>query len=380
MVVAAAMDQVLKNDAIARRLARQYELTIKRIMRELAAGVSKAQAFRAEALIARMKVLLKQLDPRQAGLVQDWIQKELPKAYVHGDAETTRQLQAALDEAPIAAQRRFPTIDTRFTAINETALRGVIAAMESTMGAAKTQMEQVLGRVIRQTQTSLKRAAEIRDVTVSGFLRGVTPQAIADDIAGVLLGKALPAEVRARLEATGFNASMFQEFQAVAQSKLIQVGKRRYDVATYSRLVARTQLREVQQIAAITRGRQNGINHVQVLRHEQDHVDVCTAFMGRVFYTGEGEDPAGFPSYFSLPNRGIPFHPYCECNTKPYVLLLESPANIAGDRNDANLLPAEFFGSTSQQVTELVQGMSPDELRRIGLPASPAARGKKEAG
>lgn len=309
MAINAALEALLNSPATSRALARHYDSVIRRIVGELVAGVSKAQAFRAEALLKRLRALLKELDPQADAFVRKWIRTQLPKVYVLGDDQATAALKAQLRQIGRSGVKGLEPGDASFAALNATSLRGIVAAMEGTLGRAKDSIESALGTVVRQTQVSLAKSAALRDASVSGFIRGATQQQVADDIASILLGKRISPEVRARLEATGFNAKLFADFEAVARGTLIKVGKVRMSVRHYANLVANVQMREAHKIATLVRCQANRIPHVQISRHQQDHPDECTPYAGRVFYIGEGQDPAGFPDLRSIPS--LPFHPFC---------------------------------------------------------------------
>lgn len=364
MATPLSLEALLHSRKASRALAAQYDRTIRRIVRELAAGVSAGGAARGQALIQRMRQLLKQVDPKADNEVRKWILRETKKTFVIADQEATRELQAALRGAGKVTTRKLRPVEVEFTAINGAALQGVVTAMESTLGAARDQMEAALGKVIRQTQTSIARAAQLREATVSGFLRGATSQQIADDIASVLLGKGIPADVRARLQATGFDAKMFSDFEAVARGKLITVGKRTFSVRSYADLVANTQLREVQAVATLTRLRQNRVMHVQISKHVQAVPDECTPFAGRVFYIGDGVDGNGFPPLRSIPNGGPPFHPYCRHVPRPFVIAVKGEREVDEARAAAREI-GDFLGEDARSIRERIRGLPPAPFRRI---------------
>lgn len=358
------LEKLLSSASTTRALVAYYDRVIRRLVTELAAGVSQAQAFRTEALLARLRKILDDIDPKKSKVVSDWIKTNVRKAFVVGDSEATRSLQAALRESPLSVGRKFLPVDAQFTVINEIAINGLVAAMNATMGKARDLIEAKLGTVIRQTQTSLASAARIREATTEGFIRGATRQEIADDIASILLGKRIAPEVRDRLRTHGFNASMFNDFEAVARGQMIKIGKRNFTVRHYSNLVANTQLREAHKVATITRLRQNGVRHVLISKHVQHVPDVCTPFAGRVFYTGEGADPAGFPPLRSTPNGGPPWHPFCRHSLRPYVIALRTDRELETARQaSANIL--DFLGNDSSVVTQQVKELSPAAFKRI---------------
>lgn len=365
MAINAALEALLKSPATSRALSRHYESVIRRIVGELVAGVSNAQAFRAEALLKRLRVLLNELDPKADSAVRRWIKAQLPKVYVLGDDQATASLKAQLRQVGRSGVKGLEPGDASFAALNATSLRGIVAAMEATLGKAKASIEEALGTVVRQTQVSIARSAAIRDASVSGFIRGATSQQVADDIASILLGKRISPEVRARLEATGFNARLFKDFEAVARGTLIKVGKRTFSVRAYSDLVAQAQMREVHKVATISRLQSNRVNHVQISRHSQDEPDECTPFAGRVFYIGAGDDPLGFPALRSILNGGPPFHPFCRHVLRPYVVAVKAQQDVQDALAEARGLPPELQGQDAGGIRRTVAGLSAAQLKKV---------------
>lgn len=372
MALDRALDELLNSARSTRALVQLYDRTIRRLVAELAAGVTQAQAFRSEALLARLRKILDSIDPKKSKELSAWIKTYVRKAYVIGDEAATKSIQDALRSAPGSIARSV-RIDAQFTVVNEIAIQGLAASMTATLGKARASIEETLGTVLRQTQTSLARADAIRSATAEGFLRGATRQQVADDIASILLGKVVPPAVKDRLRATGFDASMFNTFEGVARGRMIKAGKRTFTVRQYSDLVANTQLREAHKVATLTRLRQNRITHVKVSKHLQRVPDVCTPFAGRVFYVGEGSDPAGFPSLRSTPNGGPPWHPFCRHSIAAYVMALKTPTEV----EQARVAGQEIFpllGKDSSAITREVKSLPAAAFKRI------AAQGETRTG
>jgi len=288
-----------------------YERAARRIVAELAAGVSRPGAARARELLARIDEILGDLDPRKQSSVRKWIVENARKAYVLGDQAATKQIRDVLARLPDKGRAEFGEVDTSWTVINNNAMRGIAAAMSATLGQAKAQMSSFLTTTIRQTQVAGNLSEAILQTTTGGLLRGVAGQSIKDDIASILLeGKVDPA-VRQRLSEVGYRGDMFDKFERIARGELITVGGKTFNVRTYADLVARTQMKELHKTATLVRGQRNGFNHVRMSWHPMEEPDECTPFAGKIFYFGPlPQDPLGFPRFNMLPSNGD-FHPNC---------------------------------------------------------------------
>ncbi|MCJ2530697.1 MAG: hypothetical protein LN413_00045 [Candidatus Thermoplasmatota archaeon] len=352
---------LLNNRRTVAALERQYELAFKRVLRQLRAGMAMPGSARVQALVAEISRILLRLQPKSKSPVRTWVRSQLARAYVLGGSAATRQLRADL----LNAQAGHLNISRTWTAINQNSLGSVVAATEAMLQGAVEDMKRILGTAIRRTQVTLLQAVQIRDATVSGIIRGATGRQVSDDIASILLkGKVSPA-VKRRLAGIGFRADMFQEFERIARGQIITVGKVRMNVRHYSNLVARTQMREAHKVATITRLQQNDIDHVQVSDHVQDEADECTPFAGNVYFIGDGDDPAGFPSLRDSVNGGPPFHPACEHVLEPYVIAFKTEQAVERDLTDAKALPRRFFGKGANEVRKLVKGTPAGELKKI---------------
>ena len=200
--------------------------------------------------------------------------------------------------------------------------------------------------------------------SISTMLTGRDPQ-----VTGIHANLArLPLDVptlSTRLSEIGFRADMFQEFEAVARGQIVQVGKIRMNVRDYSRLVARTQMREAHTIGTIARLQQNSVDHVQISQHAQDEPDECTPWAGNVYYIGDGEDPAGFPRLDTVVGGGPPFHPNCEHVLIPYVIDFKTADAVEKDKDATKALPRRFFGKGANDVRKLVGELPRKELLKI---------------
>lgn len=338
---------------------------MKQITAELARGISRPGAGRARDLLVEIDRLIASMDPRRQGFVRNWIRTNIPRAFVLGDRGASRALQGDLNR--IASGQGFGNVNRTFTGLNQTQLRAVTAAFESTMGRAAADIRATIGTVVRQTQVTLQQSARIREATVGGIIRGKTGAEVSNDIAEALLGPKITPEIRRRLKEHGFRGDQFDAFERIARQEYIKVGKRTMSVRNYANLVARTQMREAHKVGTIARLQQNGVDHVRISRHPQAEIDECTPYAGKIFYVGsEAKDPLGFPKLSETPNGGPPFHPNCKHVLEPYVVAFKSPKAVAEDRESSRLLNGSgLLGKTGSEVRKALDGFSDKDLREI---------------
>lgn len=340
-----------------------YERQIQRILATLANGISQPGAARAVTLISRIRELISDLNPAADTAVRAWIKENVAKAFVLGDDDATNALRKELDEASSDERDAFGSVSDSFTAVNQTAMRAITSLMEETLKGAAADMLNVLIGAIRRTQLALHMDAGVRGAVTGGIIRGATYSQLSDDIANVILQGSGDAASLARLSAAGFQPDLLKLYQQLAQGQFIRIGNRTYSVRAYANLVARTMLAEATNTATIVRSQQNGIDHVQVSWHVQKEPDICTLFAGRVFFIGAGDDPLGFPNYNEIPK--LPLHPNCRHRLMPYVAALKSLADIEGARNDANLIPDDFFSQEAREIEKKLEELTPAQWKAI---------------
>ena len=356
----------LNDDRILAALDLQLRLVLARVRAELAAGVTRTSAARVRELMARIKAILLRINPAKASWIRNWIIQTASKSFVLGDRSATKELRDELRTLAIAEQISFGGLRTSFTALNQTSLQGVIAAMTTKFQGIHDQILARVGSVVRETQVTLLQSQKIREATTSGYLRGFTGQQVKDDIASILLRKKISPAVRTRLEAVGFSARLFESFEQVAREELITVGSKTMSVRNYANLVGRTQSREIHKVATVIRLQQNEVDHVRISQHVQADVDECTPYAGKVFYIGGlPEDPAGFPPLREIVNGGPPFHPNCKHVLQPFVVGFKTKKAIDKAKASANALPDRFFGKTAKEIRKLVAEMKPEDLKAI---------------
>lgn len=343
-----------------------YDVAIRRILDQLAAGISRPGAARAAALLRDLNDQIDKLDPKKVSFVRNWIRREIPRAFVLGDRTATQDLRKQLEDVASGKREEFGDINRTFNGTNQVAMKAIMFAMEDRLGNVAAEMRARLGLIVRRTQQTLVTEQSLRDTTVSGILRGAAGRSVADDIAALLLKNKISPDLKKRLNDVGFRADMFDEFERVARGELITVGNRRMSVRAYADLVARTQAREAVTVGTVVRLQQNGVDHVQVSKHVQKETDVCTPFAGRVFYIGAlPEDPLGFPSMRET--LSPPYHPNCRHTLQPFVTAFKSEDAIAKQLETSNALPRKFFGKTPSQIAGMLNEMSSKEVAAINL-------------
>src|SRR6185295_11566857 len=80
-------------------LERLYEDVIRRILAELASGVSRPGAARIAATIVEIRRMAREINPALDSKLRDWIRRELPQAFVLGDRNAMADIKRALEEA-----------------------------------------------------------------------------------------------------------------------------------------------------------------------------------------------------------------------------------------------------------------------------------------
>lgn len=360
-------------------LERLYEDVIRRVLAELAAGVSRPGAARIAATMIRIRQLAREINPAVDSRLRDWIKRELPQAFILGDKNAVDDVRRALEEA---AQVNLPgggPLITGFSPIHQTQLSAILAAMRNTYTGVYRQILQTSEYVLRRTQLALQTDQAVRDHIVSGIVRGAAGRQISNDIARAILRGQVPADAQARLTQVGL-AGDIELYKQLADGKLVQVGGRRFNVRTYSNLVARTMQREAATLGTIARLQENGINHIQVSDTLPTDPDVCSLVAGNIYYIGAGEDPLGFPSYRSMPGGGIPLHPNCRHVVRAWVAAYKTEPDRAGSL--ANVQASQDFwgmeaAAASKRVGELVKAGGIAALQKLnprlyGQPEAPA--------
>jgi len=342
---------LLASDRNLAELDRLYAGIIDRILRELAAGVTRAGAGRARDTLIRIRQLAAEINPRVDSQLRDWIRRELPKAFILADKDTANEVRRQLADAAAERVQGIRVGDT-FTGASNAQLNILIATMISRMEDVHRQVLQTAGLFVRNTQLRAQTNAEIREHIVSGIVRGATGREISNDIAKAILTGKISPEAAERLRAAG-HAGDLELYKQLAEGQFITVGKRRFEVRAYANLVAKTMQRDAAAVATIARLQQSGINHIQVSPTMPTEPDVCSLVAGNVYYIGAGEDPLGFPAYTSMPGGKLGLHPNCRHVPLPYVAALKSESST--DELRDNVFASEsFFGATSAEASKRI--------------------------
>jgi hypothetical protein len=342
---------LLASDRNVAALERLYARIIDSILKELAAGVSRAGAGRARETLIRIRELAAQINPRRDSQLRDWIRRELPKAFILGDRDTAQEVRRQLADAA-AARIADVQVSGTFSAVSNSQLNILIATMISRMEDVHRQVLQTSGFVIRTTQLRAQTDAEIREHIVDGIIRGKAGREVSNDIAKAILTGKIPPAAAERLRAAGHAADL-ELYKQLAQGQFITVGKKRMDVRAYANLVAKTMTRDAATVATIARLQQSGVNHIQVSPTMPTEPDVCSLVAGNVYYIGAGEDDLGFPAYASMPGGKLSLHPHCRHVALPYVAALKSQPFT--DELRDNVFAAEsFFGSSSAEASKRI--------------------------
>ncbi len=351
------LQALLNDDQTVAALVRLYDRTARQIVNELAEGISQPGARRVTRLLARINILLARLDPAKVGQLRRWVRRQIPKAYVLGDVGATFELRKVLR----AAGRDPASVVSARVALNERSLRGVVSAMNVTLKGRMEEMRRLIGFRIRETQRTLTENAAMREITKGGLLRGRAGKQVSDDIKRMLIGT--PDRVTTnRLKSLGFTGEALEDFRNFADHKFIQVGLRRFRVASYADLVARTQMREAHTTGTLIRLQQNNVDFVMISRNLAQEIDVCTPFAGKVFYIGPSDgDSRGFRSLREITNGGPPFHPNCKHVVLPFVVEFKGEEAIANAQASSQALPRRFLGKTPREVDALIKEMSQAE-------------------
>ena len=363
MTIARDLQVLLGSDGNVAALERLYDRIIASILRELAAGVSRPGAARARETLIRIRELAAEINPRRDSYVRDWIRRELTKAFILGDRAAAREMQRQLDDAG-AERIGNLRVNRTYSPINSTTLNAMVIAMTARLEDAHRQILQTSGMVIRNTQLRAQTNQEVREHIVDGIVRGRTGREVSNDIArAILTGRASP-EAAARMRAAG-HAGDIELYKRLAEGQFITVGAKRFDVRAYANLVARTMSREAASKAAVLRLQQSGVSHVQVSNTAPREPDICSFIMGRVYFIGSGVDPEGFPHLNEIPGGTFPPHPNCRHNLLPWVASLKTAPQIESAREDSDLLPDRFYGTSLKEAEALIHAMKDDERRRV---------------
>jgi len=361
------LNAFLNDRSTLKALEDHYQRAVEAIVREMAYGMSRPGAARAQALVRRIDELLATMNTRRQEYVRNWIKRNASRAFVIGDRNATAKLRTMLRNVGSGKAADFGDVNTSWTAINNTSLAAIARAMQESLQVAPNEIRRITSTAIRASQVTLNQNKKIMDATVGGLIRGRTGQQVADDIASIFLKGRTSPEVRKRLMEIGYRGEMFESFEKIARGEMIRVGQKTMSVRSYANLVARTQLREMSRVATVTRLNQNGVYHVKVTRPPQKEIDECAIYAGKVFYVGPlSKDPMGFPPLSSTPNGGPPFHPHCIHDVNPFVVPFHGRDEVLKQKEQSGKIPRTLLNKTFQDVKKNLAGMTAQERRALG--------------
>ncbi|HEY0007319.1 MAG TPA: hypothetical protein VGB55_01230 [Tepidisphaeraceae bacterium] len=197
-------------------------------------------------------------------------------------------------------------------------------------------MKATTGKVVRQVQGLGLDKAKLNTILAGGTIEGTPRETL----------RKLKEEVR----------------KAAIDGKIVTVNARTGVAMTfkpdyYAEMVFQTKLAETTNIATVQRLQARKVSHVKIIGSNSRNF--CTAFVGRVFYIGEGADPLSFPHVRDLPGGGPPFHPCCTKRYTAFIAALATAEQVESGR----LLPNE---------RELLNSTSSDAQRKHENPSKPA--------
>lgn len=257
------------------------------------------------------------------------------------------------------AAARLTSIERELLALNRTLARAVPAAMQAHFDKGLSDANQQLRDagvleegepirgsfalvsseraqvIVRETADDLAKAARTTLDTTRRAVReinalGLDKQAVRDLIArGTIEGnpRAALGQLRrwatAAADADGKLWVMKRDGEAMA-----------FDPRSYADMVFQTRSAESANIATLERLDDKGVHYVKITG--SNSANFCTAFVGKVYYTGNGEDPQGlFPHLRELPSGGAPFHPRCTKRYVAFIVEMMSATQIEAAKPDA---------------------------------------------
>jgi len=321
------------------RLLRNAAARCIRIMRNPPGGTEKGRAFASSRAAQQLAGINRDLN-QVKGKLANVAAKKIAEAYRNG-LLAGEQLanEAGVAAAGSAFTGGFSVVDRR---------RAQILAQQTVgdLSAAVDSIKATTGKVVRQCQALGLDNKAVNTLLAGGTIEGA-PKETLRELKKLMRTAAIDGNIVTVNQTTGEARSFKPDY--------------------YAELVFQTKLAETTNIATVQRLRARKMFYVKIIGSSSRNF--CTAFVGRVFYTGEGADPLGhFPNVRELPRGGPPFHPRC---TKRYVAFVPSLAT-ADQIENAKLKPneRELLGKTpseAQKAYPLPPG-NPDPLPPTGQP------------
>jgi hypothetical protein len=286
-------------------------------------GTDSGRAFASSRAAQQLQGINRELDALNARLARVGATK-VAQAYQNGLREG-EQLAKDVGVAPADSAFRgsFSVVDKRRAAVLAVQVVGDLTK-------AVKSIKDTTGKIVRQSQAMGLDNAKINTILAGGTIEGTPRQTL----------QALKKEVR----------------KAAIDGKIVTVNgttgvTMRFDPGYYAEMVFQTKLAETTNIATVQRLRARKINHIKVIGSNSRNF--CTAFVGRVFYIGDGTDALAFPHLRELPRGGAPFHPRCTKRYTAFVAGLQTPEAIEAGRLKPH--ERELLGPESAKAQRLYQ-------------------------
>jgi hypothetical protein len=138
----------------------------------------------------------------------------------------------------------------------------------------------------------------------------------------------------------------------------LTVGGRHFESKEYAQLVSQTRMRQASVLSRHERLQRQGIDYVVIIGNVTKWP--CTAFLGKIYYIGVGQDPEGkYPNIDTVRTaRGYPappFHPNCSKSTAPIVIELATKEQLHAGIPDMGSEKMAEIGVTGAEATRLFQ-------------------------
>lgn len=267
----------------------------------------------------------------------NWTGRAITSAAARGWREGRRQLD--LMNPQWRSRGTDPSLKASFNIVDFDAVHALARDTYANINAGLQATEDRLRLTLRRMADNGLTAADVDLIQARGTIEG-KPRQVIRDLRDELLrihGKELTIPTK-----TG--------------------GTMSWDTREYAQLVAHTRLREASVIGRHERLTRAGVDHVIIIGNITKYP--CTAFLGKIYYIGDGRDPSGYPNLNTVKDaRGHaapPFHPNCSKSTAPIVLDLATPEEIRRGQPDAT---SEQMAQVGVNSTAGVRLMQADNVR-----------------
>lgn len=287
----------------------------------------KSRSWHASQAAARLAQINRQLDQVKAKLVSV-TGKKITAAYREGIN------QAEQHARDVGIRPAGGVIQGGFTAVDRRRATVLIRQTAKRLADAVDSIKATTGKIVKQTQALGLDTRDVNRLLAGGTLDG-KPKAALRELKKLVQKAAIDGKIVTVNRNTGKMRSFKPDY--------------------YAEMVFQTKLAETTNVATIQRLRDKKILYVKIIGSSSRNF--CTAFVGRVFYIGDGNDPKyGFPHIRQLPRGGPPFHPRCTKRFVAFIPALQGEEAIEKARlkpNEQELLNKP--SSEAQKVFEASQ-------------------------